>query len=47
MVKSLDCDYAYISVDLETGFATVLDIWDGLAMAYFDSLTEALEYLES
>ena len=34
-------DYAYI----ETGFATVRDVWDGLAMAYLDDVGEALAYL--
>ena len=40
----LPIDWAYISVDPETGFATVLDMWEGLAMAYLDSLDEALDY---
>lgn len=42
----LPIDWAYIEVDPETGFATVRDAWDGLAMAYLDTLDEALDYCE-
>jgi hypothetical protein len=42
----LPIDWAYISVDPETGFAMVLDMWEGLAMAYLDTLDEALDYCE-
>lgn len=45
MFTSFPADYCYVVVDLKTGFAKVLDIWDGLMMAEFDSLDEALEYL--
>lgn len=45
-VVILPIDWAYIEVEPITGFATVKDAWDGLAMAYLDSLDEALDYCE-
>ena len=46
MIHILPIDWAYIKEDTQTGFAEVLDMWEGLTMASFDSLTEALDYLE-
>ena len=42
----LPIDWAYIEVETATGFATVRDIWDGLAMAFLDTLDEALDYCQ-
>ena len=46
MIVTPPIDWAYIKVDSDTGFATVYDSWDNLAMAYLDSLDEALDYIE-
>lgn len=43
-VTEFVCDWAFIVVDVKTGFATVRDIWDGLVMNVLDSLDEAIEY---
>ena len=44
-MSSFEFDYCYVVVDVETGFASIRDIWDGLEIAELDSLEEALEFL--
>jgi hypothetical protein len=46
MIREFSCDWAWIEVDVETGFATVRDPWEGESYDIFDSLDEAIEYCE-
>lgn len=38
-------DWTYITVDSETGFASVIDSGSGLTIVELDSLEEALEFI--
>lgn len=51
-ISSFDFDYCFVTVDCQTGFATVRDVWsvsdgcvEGLEIAELDSLEEALEFV--